>query len=601
MAAGSGKERASGEMAFGAPGLTDLPFEILRIIVWSERLSQARVAALRLTCRTLAAVAATRLFYRISISKLNTDREAFLAICNSPHLAYHVHEVEWLEISYDVNLFDRINELVSSDVAPLLTYLQDQAEQSFWMFNSPPLPVDFPAAAIEAARQTAVAAFRGPFLAAVDMLPNLHTFISRPMSSDRVVNPGSEYEMTVDLFQHFQINAEPPAAPQTNDGLFFFLIPAMDRPSSPVTRLRWADEFPGFSYCRPIPPSAFERLESLELCFTPSLLITDGHIRDFEAACIRAAPSLRLLKLCMEHGHSNSITAVERMILGSGLALAPGCNLRSLALVGVTCEAGVWHSAIEANAHSLRHLYLDAMGVKIQSIRQMAMLHTFHLETLQILDECADTYCHNALVRYVNGEPAGEATQPNKANSCSCRRRVSCNKQVHDAMQRDDVGLAQSYVVTKNHTYIGSDSDSDVGSEASDDSSGFFSGPAPTWAWDCEYKSTRRWPAMVCFQVPRSHPQGHATKVWKFTTRSGEIAYGDEPLEWFEDWDPEEGDVAEPTPYCLALGEYCDGARVSERWMAENLATGDSDQEVPEGAFQYNLKEDPTFHGFPGA
>ncbi len=594
MAADGDKKSAGVEVAFGAPGLADLPFDILRIIVWNERLSQAHVAALRLTCRALVVVATTRLFYRIAISKLNTDREAFIAICNSPNLACHVHEVEWLEISYDVNLFDRIgHQLPDSligdqrpdDLPPLLNFFQDQAEQSFWMFNIPPFPGNFPAAATAAARQTAVATFRDPFLAAVDMLPNLHTFISRPMSSDRVVNPRSEYEMTASLFQSFQIYAEPPAAPQTNDGLFCFLIPAMNRPSSLVTRLRWADEFPGFSYCRPLPPSAFERLRSLELCFAPSLLITDAHIHDLEAACIRAVPSLRHLRLCMEHDHCDSITEVERMILGSGLALAPGCNLRSLALVDVTCEADVWHSVIEANAHSLRHLYLDSMCVKTQSIRWMATLHNLQLDTLQIVDECANEDCHSAC-----------------RDSCSCRSQISCDMFVHESMKMEDVRLAQSRVVTKGHTYLDSDSNSDVDSDDSGGSSELSSGSAPTWAWVCARNTTRPWPAMVCIQVPRSHPQGHATQVWKFTTRSGEIAYGDEPLEWFEDWDPEEGDVAEPTPYCLALGEYCDGARVSEDWLVANLAQDSElleDSELPEGAFQYDIDEDPTIDQFP--
>ena len=160
MATGRDKEFAGVETEFAALGLADLPFDILWMIVWNERLSQTRVAALRLACRALAAVATIRLFYRIAVSKLNTDREAFLAICHSPHLAWHVHEVEWLEISFDVNLFGRINDQLSGDVAPLLAYLQDQAEQSFWVFNIPSFPGGFAHAGTQAARQTAMAAFR---------------------------------------------------------------------------------------------------------------------------------------------------------------------------------------------------------------------------------------------------------------------------------------------------------------------------------------------------------------------------------------------------------------------------------------------------------
>src|SRR4051812_36687153 len=82
------------------PNPASLPFDILRIIVWHEQLDTDDVAALRLTCRAFVEVASTRLFYRVGISKLNKDRDAFLNICNSPHLALHVHEVEWLELCF---------------------------------------------------------------------------------------------------------------------------------------------------------------------------------------------------------------------------------------------------------------------------------------------------------------------------------------------------------------------------------------------------------------------------------------------------------------------------------------------------------------------
>lgn len=203
------------------------------------------------------------------------------------------------------------------------------------------------------------------------------------MTSTRIINPGSKYEVTVCLFQRFQIFIQPPATPQ----IFFFLVPFIDRPSSPVTWLRWADEFPSLSYCRPLPASAFERLKSLELCFTPSPMVIGAYIADLEAAYIRAAPSLRHLKLCIEHGHRGPVTDTERLVLGPGLALASGCNLRSLALVAVLCEPDVLLGAIKANKHSLRHLYLDTNGVSQTLIRRLAQFRTLKLGTMQIVDE----------------------------------------------------------------------------------------------------------------------------------------------------------------------------------------------------------------------
>ncbi|KAK4035349.1 hypothetical protein C8A01DRAFT_38194 [Parachaetomium inaequale] len=246
------------------PKLELLPFDILRIIVWSEALSQDDVAALRLTCRALVDVAATRLFYRIAISKLNVDRDIFLSICHSPHLAAHVHEVEWLEISWDVDLFDGISapawfvNAPDHDAEAVGRYFQGQAEAAFWLRNvpaRPPAEANSDTADIESGRQKAVAEFKTDFEATVDLLPNLHTFASRPMTSTRIINDiDSEYPMTADYFQRFQDTPRAPEiVPQTNDGLFLFLLPAMDRPTSTIIRLRWADEFPGFSYLRRVP------------------------------------------------------------------------------------------------------------------------------------------------------------------------------------------------------------------------------------------------------------------------------------------------------------------------------------------------------------
>ena len=286
------------------------------------------------------------------------------------------------------------------------------------------------------------------------------------------------------------------------------------------------------------------------------------------------------------------------MILGPGLALAPGCNLRSLALVAVTCDADLLHRAIKANARSLRHLYFDSMYVENQSILRLAKLHTLQLDTLQIVDECAYTYCQSALVRYVNGERPSEdpfkqipchKTPLSKRNACSCWA-----EQVYDEIDPDD---GPPRIVTKSQIYIDSDSDSNVDSEGSvgpsDDSR-----HAPKWAWARFFDKSLCSPAVFFWQVPDSHPKGHVTEIWKFISRSGELAHGKEPLEWFEDWDPEEGDVAEPTPYCRALREFCKDNRPRPGELGYwGFGPGEylkAPKEPPEGAMQYSRDEDPA-------
>ena len=228
------------------PAIARLPCELLAAILWDARLTREDVEAVRLTGRCLGPVATTRLFYRIRISKLRTDRDRFLSICRSPHLAMHVREVEWLEIRWDEDLCRRIGTDFDNDDGSVLNLDQDvhiplQAE--FWLLNTPPVADTACAEAVESLRREAVAEFTGTFQTAIDSLTRLHTFISRPMSCRRTISR-SGYPIEAGLLQTHQGGTCHVGA-QANDGLLLFLLPCMDRPTSTVTRLRWADESPG--------------------------------------------------------------------------------------------------------------------------------------------------------------------------------------------------------------------------------------------------------------------------------------------------------------------------------------------------------------------
>ncbi|KAK4448739.1 hypothetical protein QBC34DRAFT_300328 [Podospora aff. communis PSN243] len=199
-------------------GITSLPLELLGLILWSDQLTRDDVEAVRLSCHALAPAAASRLFYRISISNLVSDRDTFLAICNSPHLAQHVREVEWLEISHFFGEFDTrkengvgsemiLEEDEGTQMADLCRYLETTSRHLFWLFSSPAdLGLSGNAehiAAVKASRGDAVARFCPVFESALDKLPSLHTFISRPMTSDRVI-PDALYPIQASAFQSFK-------------------------------------------------------------------------------------------------------------------------------------------------------------------------------------------------------------------------------------------------------------------------------------------------------------------------------------------------------------------------------------------------------------
>ncbi|KAF5680461.1 hypothetical protein FDENT_8400 [Fusarium denticulatum] len=71
---------------------------------------------------------------------------------------------------------------------------------------------------------------------------------------------------------------------------------------------------------------------------------------------------------------------------------------------------------------------------------------------------------------------------------------------------------------------------------------------APRWDWGRDAKG-QVWYWKV------SGTDGHATEAWRFE-HNGEYAYGNEPLDFWDDWYDEPGDRAEATPYGWNLAAF---------------------------------------------
>ena len=102
---------------------------------------------------------------------------------------------------------------------------------------------------------------------------------------------------------------------------------------------------------------------------------------------------------------------------------------------------------------------------------------------------------------------------------------------------------------------------------------------------------------MYYYQVQESLPHRHLTKIWKFTSRDGEVYFGHDPLIQFDDWDPDPGDVEEPTPYCQELRDFYregEDAEYNMGSLAAYLGKGSINWELirnqapPEGAICYS-------------
>ncbi len=102
--------------------------------------------------------------------------------------------------------------------------------------------------------------------------------------------------------------------------------------------------------------------------------------------------------------------------------------------------------------------------------------------------------------------------------------------------------------------------------------------------------------------MPDSDPLGHKTENWEFTSRSGEIAHGVDPFEWFEDWDPDKGGVEEPTPYCAQLRRFYLSDEdydamfvgpIRDTYGASTAWALMGEEDPPAGAFYYDEGLDP--------
>ncbi|EXA48685.1 hypothetical protein FOVG_05360 [Fusarium oxysporum f. sp. pisi HDV247] len=90
---------------------------------------------------------------------------------------------------------------------------------------------------------------------------------------------------------------------------------------------------------------------------------------------------------------------------------------------------------------------------------------------------------------------------------------------------------------------------------------------SPRWDWGRDAQGD-----LWYWQV--SGTAGHATETWRFENK-GEYAYGNEPLDFWDDWYDDRGDEAEATPYGWNLVAFSEchelGSEIPQRGTCESL------------------------------
>lgn len=596
--------------------LTGLPFEILAEILSDYELDQSDRKELRLTCRVLEGIATPLVFRRVPLSKLISDRDAFLEIASRPHLAEHVREIVWYELAPDEgsSFFDRLGRLGSFTLEEgdyidnLVPEMESRASNLFWLPRVlwlPSVPTDDGDTSREESEiklAEAISGFSEAFVSALDSMPKLRTFISQEMPQDRVLCDDG-YPITAGTLQALGNGSI------RRDGLFHFLFPAMARPGSTVTSLYWSDHniFESILTLQDlVSASASPRLDcltSIDLCLDwskipdrPStaakytLSLGSDLISTF-SKWLHSAKSLQHLRLCHEH------TVIRNYGIGKALLVVEGSvpweNLQTLALANMEVHRASFLQFVREHAHTLRRLSLKACETRWETVEAMAAIPRLKLDSLQ-LEEDDDQGVRKivselSLLRFVNKETDRRPWEDLHRSDSRTPRYVVTSKYVAPGWEY------------AHRTYYPGGPPSFVESTASSvDSEDTQHLDAPNWCWG---RLARRGEAFEIYYwpVPQGTPGSFPTENWKFIHRSGLVSYGTEPLEDFEDWDREEGDVAEAVPFGATFSEFVKArAQDNERhdfsigqFFGASWDLNPAQLVLPDGAVLYSKADDP--------
>ncbi|KAK3937475.1 hypothetical protein QBC46DRAFT_416061 [Diplogelasinospora grovesii] len=589
----------------GTPtGFVAMPNEILTGIFSDPCLTATDWKSLRLTNRIFGQSVNCLMFRRVGISKLVRDRDAFLGVAAAPHLAEHVRELVWYELddyalcNHDAWVHTDMN-LPIGDCASL-----------FWTFS--PLPTDQMPKGGKAELQGQYAhlrqlwAFVPQFKKALSAMSNIHTVVIQPMPVWRTVSePGDPY--TVTLNPHWV-----PGAGNNPDGRedFFMRYMYMTDMDLKIQNLIWTDDGPG-------PQDGLDHQDNW------ALSLNARNARDLQLDA-RAARSLKTVRISLRKAavHEDVLgdflrTAQELRdltinswpdVLGTESTIWP--KLRSLRLTGLSEAKGddFFVALVKNHAKTLRNLTLEECKVTCGIVEHLKTIEGLKLESLRVSYEHANrVISEQDLLSYLRGESSYCNFQANH-NSEDEDWDYDWNDDA-DHSSNSDSSDNELVTVFATHVLIaffedppaeygdGDEGDGDRWNVHTDCDEGdrdlneeFGCAPAPRWKWGSFVPQNNFMPGLYLWPVEHDEPNSHAT--YRFTSRDGEVGYGTEPLEFWEEWDPSCGDVAEPLSIeDVANQSFWDQMLVDD--SDENFWEGPLSTCSPEGGHAREWLQDP--------
>jgi hypothetical protein len=569
-------------------GLISLPLEVLANIFSDAELSQADRKALRLTCRCLNLPARTALFRRIVLSSLYSDRDAFLSVAATPHLAVHVRELVWHETP-DESSLGYIGLIEDDDIPNLI---QEQCRKLYWLQSLPDDHAEESEAWLR--RERIIGNFQIEFAEALAKMPGLCSFVSHSMPAERIVASLQGYPVPAYLLQaHVRDRHR-----VKYDGFFRVLLPYIARPESRIRKLVWDDDNQQSIMRRfSAPPSKtisltsiaftfpFGRIDEEGLTNVGSFLRSAVDLQELAIYFIDAGDSDRLwvraedsdedsVTASIDQDWSDSPSDVSKPLLG--YAYRPGDqpawpHLRSLSLaIPIALEDLL--SLIRPHAPSLHCISLENHQVSLSFIQKLSDIPLKEIRAIS--DELEPQYCEQSLLRLLT-----------------------------DGRFRHKMEGTLFGDPLISHKREWPNQDEDNGSDAeSVDSQDLRQMTAPRWKWG--RFSHQDDTTIYCWSVPPGETGGNPTKTWCFIHRNGTVCRGVEPLEYFEDRDSSAGDIAVPIPYCNALVDFlyddldCDNCDCDCGDCVESTLGGTvgllSRIQRPEGAIKYVDKDNRT-------
>lgn len=547
------------------PPFLEVAVEILDLII--ERLSNRDLKALRLACRSFVPSTTRLLFRSICISKTKLDRENFFNISQAPHLAILVREIIWYELHADETAFCEIEDesrpvlqrgLTGEDntTAFELPCFSKLARNAFW-WPSPQSSIAFreqhTMEAIEKeelsrlCRKGICEEFNRLFLSALDDMPNIHSFACYPMPPLHVIS-NTAYPMTAQLLQQNMWTIM-----DDDNDLYNFLIPAMQ--CGGIRRLAFPDQgVKSTVEGRLSVASVFRHLTHLDLCLQPARLgqhLARVHI------FLGFATSLEVLRIRLEQ--RGTTRGRLRHPLGStseGILILP--RLRKLELTDY-CMASrtegveVMFRFLKLNCPSLRHVVFHRCSIPGRLLKRMSHIADLDLSSLIITEFPGRTLAvvgDAELLVYVNG--SGPLPEELKGHDDT----VICTRQSRKAQAADyqrwrlsKMSDTAERITTAEHlrantTGYGSTYPDEVVELISDflHSTALRSATTPAALGnERSFQKVRLveggtdLKTQLSIWTPEISRQW--TKHWLFIHSDGRQAIGDDPLEFFSDWE----------------------------------------------------------------